>query len=45
MRLILDRDVVTVPLYFGQNWALVRKDLRGIYLNPVRGLLFRDISR
>lgn len=45
LQLILNKDAVTVPLYFGQNWALVRKDLQGVYLNPVRGLKFQEISR
>lgn len=43
-RLLLEQDVVIIPLYYEPNMALVRSRVRGIELNPMNSLLLRKVN-
>ena len=42
-KILLNDDVVIVPLYYEPNMALVNKKVRGIFINPMNYLFLRDV--
>ena len=42
-KILLNDDVVIVPLYYEPNMALINKKVRGIFINPMNYLFLRDV--
>lgn len=43
-RLLLEDEVIAMPLYYGQNCALVNPNIRGFQHTPTNSYLFKDFS-
>lgn len=43
-KLLLQDQAITLPLYYGTNHALVRKDITGFQPTPTNSFLFKDFS-